>query len=513
VSVALDRKVAYFAEHLSDNIAKTPEGYLICRNAVIGRTGFQTYRVAEIADPEGLLQENERNLRDDEELQLWRDPAEVFSRNTIASFEGKTFTLTHPDNLLDPSSEREHHAGHVQNVHRGEEPLDSGAYPLLADVLVTDSEAIRAIDAGERELSCGYTYRLAREGYRWEQRDIIGNHVALVPKGRAGEEAKIYDAAPEPKKELKVNIKQILSSWFKAAKPEEIEAALENKEVASILSGTRLAAVATDAVAAPKEKSVVVIGGKRLVSIGTTSDNVEVFKLVAKDSEPEEEKEKGKDGTEEENTAVMDRKKRMHDMLDRLLSDSDKEEAAKKELDDADMKSLKDMMDKFTGMAESGDAEEEEHSADCGCDECMASKDAAEKEEEEKAKDEIVREEPVIPPADRQKNAFDAASTMQLLNKFKPIIAKSGDKKSIAAFDVLYSGLRRALKPSTEAGKSSYAKFRTAATTLSTQAKDSKDTIGDLDPEWKPKVSRAEQSRIDQDKIYAEAGKKARSKK
>ena len=189
-------KLAYFVtERLSENLDLTPENFLLCRNAVIARTGFQKYHVAEIADPEGLLAR--AGITDpNAELDLWRDGNEVFSPATIASFEGKTFCVGHPANLLDPHSDRDHAAGHIQNVRRGREPLANGEFALVADIIVKDARAIELIQRGERQLSCGYSYKLGRTGYRWEQREILGNHVALVPQGRAGSEVKICDAAP-----------------------------------------------------------------------------------------------------------------------------------------------------------------------------------------------------------------------------------------------------------------------------------------------------------------------------
>ena len=186
-SVGLD--LAYCAEPISETIAQTPDGYWICRNATIGRSGFQTYKIREIADPEGLL--DSEDFAPDDDLALWRDPSEVFSPATIASFEAKSVTLGHPRELLNPDTDTDHAVGHIQNVRKGRELLDSGDLPLIADLIVKDRAAIDAIKSGECELSCGYTYRLAKEGHRWDQREILGNHVALVPKGRAGEEARI----------------------------------------------------------------------------------------------------------------------------------------------------------------------------------------------------------------------------------------------------------------------------------------------------------------------------------
>lgn len=190
-STAIDR-AAYYGTKLSENIARTPEGYLIVHDAVIGRTGFQTYLAKEITDPEGLL-EKYGNYYPDDPVDVYRSPEEVFADTTLASFEGKTFTITHPSDLLNRDTEQRHHEGHVQNVREGTEPLDSGDWPMLADIIVTGADAIRAIEGGARELSCGYTYELARTGNRWEQRKILGNHVALVEKGRAGAAARIYD--------------------------------------------------------------------------------------------------------------------------------------------------------------------------------------------------------------------------------------------------------------------------------------------------------------------------------
>lgn len=184
-SVAQD--LAYCGEPISENIVETPDGYWICRNATIGRSGFQVYKAREVADPEGLLED----YGPEESVELWRDPGEVFSRSTIASFEGKSLTLGHPQELLNPDTERDHIVGHIQNVRKGSEVLDSGNWPLIADLIVKDRAAIEAIQSGKTELSCGYSYVLAREGNRFDQREILGNHVALVPRGRAGSEVRV----------------------------------------------------------------------------------------------------------------------------------------------------------------------------------------------------------------------------------------------------------------------------------------------------------------------------------
>jgi len=187
---AFDR-VAYAATPISEHMYATPEGYVIAPNVVIARSGFQTYKVAEIADPENLL----RGYSPDESLELWRDVDEVFSPATVASFEGKPVTLAHPGDLLHADSDEDGIVGHVQNVHRGSDVLESGDVPLVADLFITKREGIDAVKNG-CELSCGYSYRLSRLGSRFEQKDILGNHVALVLKGRAGAEVSVDPGRP-----------------------------------------------------------------------------------------------------------------------------------------------------------------------------------------------------------------------------------------------------------------------------------------------------------------------------
>jgi hypothetical protein len=186
--------ISYYGLPISRNIVKNPhDGTLICRNATIARTGYQTYKARDVA---GELQKIGINFDPDDDVQLYRSPEEVFSKATIASFEGKTVTEGHPDDLLTSRTTREHQCGHVQNVRRGSQPLPSGDWPLLADLVITDDDLIQKIeDSSLRQISCGYQYELRKDGKRILQVNIIGNHVAIVPTGRAGPFAAIKDSA------------------------------------------------------------------------------------------------------------------------------------------------------------------------------------------------------------------------------------------------------------------------------------------------------------------------------
>ena len=177
-------------EKLSEHREMTPEGYLLCRGAALARTGVMRY-LAEDVDPEIMEGSNSR------EALLYRDDGEVFDREAMASFEGKPFTLDHPEDDVDPENWQELARGVVMNVRRGE-GFESDL--LLADILITDAEAIEAVEKGLVELSCGYDSRLEkiRPGVG-RQTHIRGNHVALVERGRAGGRCRINDKKEDDK--------------------------------------------------------------------------------------------------------------------------------------------------------------------------------------------------------------------------------------------------------------------------------------------------------------------------
>lgn len=172
---------------LSEHLETTPEGYLLCREAALGRTGVMRYLPEEVSDEitDGFA---------GKEVLIYRDEDEVFAPEALASFEGKPLTLDHPDGNVAPENWAELARGIVSNVRRG---AGANSDLVLADILVTDAEAIAAIEDGLRELSCGYDAELEpiRPGVG-RQTHIRGNHVALVDHGRAGGRCKIKDEDP-----------------------------------------------------------------------------------------------------------------------------------------------------------------------------------------------------------------------------------------------------------------------------------------------------------------------------
>lgn len=161
------------SERLSQHKYKTPEGYLICVDAILARTGKQTYRKNEVfADSE-----------DDSEIEVDRKPEEVFSPATLASFENKPITVEHPDEDVNAGNHNELSVGFVRDVHKG---VAEGQDVMLGTLVITDAQTIEEIENGEHtDLSCGYDCDIIDEANP-QQRNIRGNHVALCQCGRAG---------------------------------------------------------------------------------------------------------------------------------------------------------------------------------------------------------------------------------------------------------------------------------------------------------------------------------------
>ena len=191
----------YYGTRLSDNLSfREPEGYLLCLNVPVARTGTQEYLPEELGistNSELRIQNSELSPAGGNEnglIPVYRPEEEVFSPATIASFEGMPVTNDHPPEGVDVSNIRALQKGHAHNVRRG-----SGAESdlLLADLIITDPALITAIlEDGKREISCGYTYELCEEDGQYIQRKIRGNHVAVVDAGRAGSRVSIRDRRP-----------------------------------------------------------------------------------------------------------------------------------------------------------------------------------------------------------------------------------------------------------------------------------------------------------------------------
>lgn len=143
---------------------KTDEGFIIDR-PIIGRVGLLRYLNA-----------------DGSERIEYRPPEEAFNADSLKSIRGKPITLGHKAMVNSKNADKLPIVGTVlsEGVQDGEN--------IRADV------SIYSLPTAARELSCGYSLDLDEtpgttpDGKRYDavQRNIRYNHLAIVPKGRAG---------------------------------------------------------------------------------------------------------------------------------------------------------------------------------------------------------------------------------------------------------------------------------------------------------------------------------------
>ena len=186
-----DETGRWFApERLSARQSMTPEGFLLCEAVPIARIGTLLYDESELVNEDGPLIEGGAGGL----VTIERNADEVFRVETIASFEGKPVTLAHPEDFVNPGNWRELSMGITQNVRRGDGVEND---LMLADLLITDVQAIEDVRNGLRQVSCGYDaeYEQLAVG-RGRQTNIVGNHVALVERGRCGRDAQ--SETPKP---------------------------------------------------------------------------------------------------------------------------------------------------------------------------------------------------------------------------------------------------------------------------------------------------------------------------
>ena len=212
--------LTYYGYTISPNQIETGEGFLICRNVPIARTGDQEYLACELG------------LAGMDTVTVHRLPEEVFSDAALASFEGKPVTDEHPPDLLTPDTFSMYGRGHAQNIRKGFGEWDGY---VIADLHIQDGDLIQSVQNGKREISCGYECEYVDNGDgTYSQKNIRGNHIAVVTRGRAGKRAAILDSdikmktkvekRPE-RKSMKKNglFLKLFGMSVKDKSPEEIE--------------------------------------------------------------------------------------------------------------------------------------------------------------------------------------------------------------------------------------------------------------------------------------------------
>lgn len=182
----------------SGNIEVTAEGFIKV-DAIIARTGIQQYAESEII-PTG----NRNKV-----INVFRPDSEVFSPESVESFNNLTLTNDHPkEGYIDKKNWK------GLSVGIGSVAIRDGDF-LKTTIIINDSEAIEAWQNGKKEISCGYSCEDVKidgvdekgNKYQYYQKNIRGNHIALVDQGRCGGKCRILDAETITKEEKMSKIK------------------------------------------------------------------------------------------------------------------------------------------------------------------------------------------------------------------------------------------------------------------------------------------------------------------
>jgi hypothetical protein len=147
--------------------------------AVLSRAGVLAYR------------------NDDGSMRYEHRPSkEVFAPASMKSFEGMAVTDYHPNGIpVDAQNRTELNRGYIVP---GSLRRDNNE--LIGSIHVTDANLIRAIRAGRTAVSLGYFQDTIRQDgvapedgkpHTHVQTNIVGNHVAIVDIGRAGDNARL----------------------------------------------------------------------------------------------------------------------------------------------------------------------------------------------------------------------------------------------------------------------------------------------------------------------------------
>ena len=191
LKIAKDRKMRTFDSN----------GHLLVESTIITKAGVNEYLGNEIVGWEELGLESNKIYR------ILRDPSEL--EKSIDTFKSLQLMIKHIEVGAD-NPEKEYTIGAL-----GSEISFDGE-DVTTSLRVWDGDAIRLIQSGKlEELSAGYYYSIDMQKgeYNGEQydgimRNIHGNHVALVYRGRIGRDATIKDSLPDQLLGQKMKLKK-----------------------------------------------------------------------------------------------------------------------------------------------------------------------------------------------------------------------------------------------------------------------------------------------------------------
>lgn len=272
----------------------TDEGFLIC-DVVLSRTGIQQYKAFEM----GIMDRDPYDI-----INVYRPDDEVFNDESMKSFEGKPVTDDHPPEFLTIDNVKTYQLGSViNNIEREDNKT-------ISKIIITDKDLVSKVRSGKVQVSNGYTSDFDPtpgvtedgEPYDFVQRNIRGNHVAIVSRGRCGDICKIQDHenGVHMSKSRFIKIKDAMVEVPEGAEDIVEELQEEIKEIKALLEEKTLK---LDAEMASRE------------SMQGKMDELEASK---KDSDPSEKKDNQEEMDEEEIEKKAEERESVKDVAMRI---------------------------------------------------------------------------------------------------------------------------------------------------------------------------------------------------
>lgn len=165
---------------------ETKEGYLVA-TARVARTGVQLYMAHELGDVATSV-----GFAPNDVVRVYRHEDQVFSDGVMRSITRVPVTVDHPSENVTAENWSRFAVGEVGDA------VAKDSEWIVVSPMIKDAAAINAARTTHKEISMGYAAKIikARDGIDadFEMADIRMNHLALVPAGRAGSQARIGDS-------------------------------------------------------------------------------------------------------------------------------------------------------------------------------------------------------------------------------------------------------------------------------------------------------------------------------
>jgi uncharacterized protein len=300
---ATEDRATFAAEQIGRTRHRTPEGYLLCEGVRLARVGPMIYAPSEMPD----VEPGSNSM-----IVIERGPEALFDADSMLSYSGKAVTNDHPPSPVVPLNFKNYAVGTVLHPRQGE---GVEADYLIGDLLIMEQDAIEAVEAGKLEVSCGYDCEVEQiKPGLGRVTKIVGNHVALVKRGRAGPACAIQDKEPVMAKRKRTIIDRLRTA-FKANDEAAFEEELTNAEdelegdepqkVVIELKGPDAPAASDEEIEENKDEAPE--GDDRLATLeATVAQLVEAVGKIVKAEQAEAAEMTGDGESEEEKTEAAD---------------------------------------------------------------------------------------------------------------------------------------------------------------------------------------------------------------